>query len=140
MRLFWVEIKSSQILYTIVKICLVVTVLYFLISLLISHLVQSDTSSEKEIGFVIKNKKRIGMCLDTKENSEKFKLMQNFFNTVLPECPCCSSNDKSIECNNTLSQCKKCKQFYNLLQNEKCSDLKEEDFEYLKSLKSKGLW
>jgi len=139
MRLFWVELKSSQILYTLIKLCLVVTVLYFLISLLMSHVIQSETSGEKEVGFVIKNKDRIGICLDTKENTEKFKLMQDFFNTVLPDCPCCASNDETIECN-TLSQCKKCKHFYNILQNEKCSELKEDDFEYLKYLKFKGLW
>lgn len=135
MRLYWVEIKSLQILYTIIKICLLFTIMYFLVSLLTSHIIES-TYEQKELGFVIKNKERIGICLDTKENTRKFKLMQGFFNTVLSECPCCL-NDKNIECN-TLSQCKKCKYFFDLLQNEKCSDLKAEDFDYLE--KNKALW
>lgn len=137
MRLFWVEIKSSQILYTVIKICLFATVIYFLISLLTSHVVEN--SGEKNIGFHIKNKQRIGVCLDTKDNNEKFKLMQKFFNTVLPECPCCSSEDKNLKCE-TLSECKKCKYFFKLLQNEKCDELKDEDFEYLKSLEKKGFY
>ena len=114
MRLQWAEIKVLRVAVVVVKI-VVLVVLLALAGTLASQLLYQG--SAKKFTFDVGTKERIGKCFDTKDQKEAFDVLNKYFQTVAPLCPCCVTHEYSKPKTCMKKTCMTCKALFNDLKN-----------------------